>query len=76
MLELAKQTTPQDTSSKSKVSSKDIQISTDRFIYAKRLKNLIMRAIAKKDTSGSKTFWSYTKPYTRSIELLKMPENY
>ncbi|KAL7224416.1 hypothetical protein ACSBR1_025796 [Camellia fascicularis] len=76
MLELSKQTIPQDTSSKSKVSSKDIQVSTDGFIYAKQLKDLIMGAIAKQDTSGSKTFWSYIEPYTRRIELLKMPENY
>ncbi|KAH7834847.1 hypothetical protein Vadar_020264 [Vaccinium darrowii] len=35
-----------------------------------------MGAIAEKDAMSSQVFRSYTKPYTRRIEQLKMPENY
>ncbi|KAH7840884.1 hypothetical protein Vadar_022933 [Vaccinium darrowii] len=39
-------------------------------------KDFIMGAIAEKDARSSQVFRSYTKPYTRRIEQLKMPENY
>ncbi|KAL7190998.1 hypothetical protein ACSBR2_023133 [Camellia fascicularis] len=79
MPKLAKQTTPQEileTSSKSMVSSEDIQVSADGLIHAKQLKDLIMGATTKKDASGCKTFQSYTKPYTHRIELVKIPRKY
>ena len=40
----------------SKISSENIQASVDGLIHAEQLKNLIMGAIAKKDTSKSQAF--------------------
>jgi hypothetical protein len=63
-------------STNSETSSNKIQVSNDGLIHVDQLKEFIMGAIAEKDARSSQVFRSYTKPYTRRIEQLKMPENY
>ncbi|KAH7845297.1 hypothetical protein Vadar_000397 [Vaccinium darrowii] len=63
-------------STNSETSSSKVQVSNDGLIPVDQLKEFIMGAIAEKDVRSSQVFRSYTKPYTRRIEQLKMPENY
>ncbi|KAH7836316.1 hypothetical protein Vadar_034606 [Vaccinium darrowii] len=52
------------------------KVSNNGLIPDDQLKEFIMGAIAEKDARSSHIFRSYTKPYTRRIEQLKMPKNY
>ncbi|KAH7846735.1 hypothetical protein Vadar_017543 [Vaccinium darrowii] len=63
-------------STNSETSSNKIQVSNDGLIPVDQLKEFIIEAIAEKDARSSQVFRSYTKPYMRRIEQLKMLENY
>ncbi|KAI3446917.1 hypothetical protein Pfo_003582 [Paulownia fortunei] len=57
-------------------SFKELQVSSDGLIPADQLKEFIMGTIKDKFDGSSKSYLTYTKPYTQRIDNLRMPVGY